>query len=281
VRKRWLIAALLCAVLLAGCADATGGGTASSSESSPAIAGVAATLTVEATPSAPATQIATAPKPKSPAKPAAAPARAKARNPRLYPDPRLTPGAVFNVTAAQVSVSGYSSGVRNVPRSEKADAFAEYRLSYPQPTGAYECDHFIPLCLGGSNDIRNLWPEPAPEFHWKDGLEVYLWRRVRAGSISLPEAQREVRTDWYAYWVKYGKPGRQESVTYAAPAAAAPSFPKAKGGETVGWSVSGQRYHLLTCSYFAGIKAANRRTGTIAQAKGAGKTPCRVCNPPE
>jgi hypothetical protein len=25
---------------------------------------------------------------------------------------------------------------------------------------AYELDHLIPLELGGSNDLRNLWPQP-------------------------------------------------------------------------------------------------------------------------
>lgn len=136
---------------------------------------------------------------------------AQERDPRMYPNPALTPGATLPVTAAQVSVSGYSSTVRNVPVSEKREAYEEYGLTYPQKKGAYECDHFIPLCLGGSNSIKNLWPEPHPEFHWKDGLEVYLWRKVRAGEITLPDAQRQIQTDWYYYWVRAGKPGAAAS----------------------------------------------------------------------
>ncbi len=119
------------------------------------------------------------------------------------------------VTAAQVSVPGYSSKVRNVPTSEKRDVFSEYGLGYPQKPHAYECDHFVPLCLGGSNSMKNLWPEPAPEFHWKDGLELYLWHEVRNGKVTLAEAQREIRTDWYAYWVKAGKPGLAANVSAA------------------------------------------------------------------
>jgi hypothetical protein len=119
----------------------------------------------------------------------------------------LTPGGTLTVTAEQVSVPGYSSKVRDVSTTTKREVYAEYGLSYPQKTGSFECDHFIPLCLGGSNSIKNLWPEPHPEFHWKDGLEVYLWRQVRAGKIGLKEAQNEIRTDWYYYWVKAGKPG--------------------------------------------------------------------------
>ena len=227
---------------------------------------------------------------KTPAPPVTrAPARAPPKSPRLYPNPALTPGDVLPVTAAQVSVGGYASRVRNVPASEKREVYAEYKLAYPQATGAFECDHFIPLCLGGSNSIKNLWPEPSPEFHWKDGLEVYLWREVRARRITLAAAQREMRTDWYSYWVKAGKPGSAADADSdavqgtPAPAAKAKATTSAhkSGGLVVGWSVSGKRYHYLSCADYLKILPTNKRTGTIAQAKAAGKTPCKVCKPPE
>ena len=52
--------------------------------------------------------------------------------------------------------------------------YAEYGVIYPQAPGAFEVDHFIPLEIGGSNDLTNLWPEPAaptPGFHQKDQFE--------------------------------------------------------------------------------------------------------------
>lgn len=271
---------LVCGVLATGCASQPG----SIEQSQPAPASVLTTASQAA--AAAATETAEATEPSPTASPAPAPQTpqgpaATARNPKLYPNPHLTPGDVLPVTAAQVSVPGYSSRVRNVPVSEKRAVFAEYDMTYPQKSGAYECDHFIPLCLGGSNSIKNLWPEPAPQFHWKDGLELYLWHEVRAHRISLGEAQREIRTDWYSYWVKAGKPGS----AFDADSAAAQSAPAAVGtsskGVIVGWSVSGARYHYLSCRYFAQIKPANRRTGTIAQAQAAGKTPCKVCRPPD
>jgi len=201
------------------------------------------------------------------------------RDPRLYPDPVLTPGETLTVTAEQVSVPGYSSKVRDVSTTMKRQVYTEYGLSYPQKTGSYECDHFIPLCLGGSNAIENLWAEPSPEFRWKDGLEVYLWREVRARKISLGEAQREIQVDWYAYWVTYGRPGltaQSDSVSEAVP------IPQADIGTSlvVGWSVNGKRYHYDWCRYCLAIKAGNLRTGSVAAAKKAGKTPCLVCMPP-
>ena len=294
MRLRLALAAGLGAVLLAGCTvgavENTQGPAAPHSVAATTVASqtAPATTTAAATRTAPASQAptkaATVAPPKT-ARPAVKklPRRpsARVRNPRLYPDPHLTPGITFRVTAAQVSVAGYASRVRNVPTAEKRDVYSEYHLSYPQKSGSYECDHFIPLCLGGSNAIKNLWPEPAPEFHWKDGLEVYLWHQVRAHKIGLAEAQRQMRTDWYSYWVADGKPGGNEAVTLLPPPATTTRRASRPSGLIVGWSTEGKRYHYLSCRYFRQIESDNRRTGTIAQARAAGKTPCLVCRPPD
>src|SRR5437764_11329676 len=69
------------------------------------------------------------------------------------PDSACTPGAIFtNATTQQICAYGYSKSVRNVPYSEKDQAYAEYGIQYHSP-GQYEVDHLIPLELGGSNDI--------------------------------------------------------------------------------------------------------------------------------
>ena len=82
-------------------------------------------------------------------------------------------------------------------------AFTEYGFTYPQPRGAFEVDHLIPLELGGDNTISNLWPEaaePAPGFHEKDKVENYLHRQVCAGAMTLVDAQRQIATDWIKVW---------------------------------------------------------------------------------
>ena len=64
-------------------------------------------------------------------------------------------------------------------------------------------DHFIPLEIGGSNDIKNLWLEPAtptPGFHQKDQFENFEHGQVCNGTISAAEAQRRMVSDWYLYW---------------------------------------------------------------------------------
>ncbi|GAC1447156.1 MAG: hypothetical protein PVS3B1_29980 [Ktedonobacteraceae bacterium] len=115
------------------------------------------------------------------------------------PDATCTPGATFaGVTASEVCTPGYSKSVRNVPTSVKQQVYASYGIMSHAP-GEYEIDHYIPLELGGSNEVTNLWPElasPVPGFHEKDKVENYLHAQVCSGAMDLAEAQREISTNW-------------------------------------------------------------------------------------
>ncbi len=115
------------------------------------------------------------------------------------PDSACTPGAIFpDATKDKICVPGYSSSVRNVPTEEKDQVYAEYGIASHEP-GQYEVDHLISLELGGSNDIANLWPEPAsptPGFHEKDKVENYVHDQVCSGAMSLQQAQVALATNW-------------------------------------------------------------------------------------
>jgi hypothetical protein len=58
----------------------------------------------------------------------------------------------------------------------------------------------VPLELGGSNDIKNLWPQPVATKPWsarrKDDLENRLRVLVCTKAIRLDDAQREIANDW-------------------------------------------------------------------------------------
>lgn len=110
------------------------------------------------------------------------------------------PGVSSKETCAQ---GGYTGKARNVTAKTKQEVYKLYGVSYPQQMGKYEVDHFIPLTLGGSNDAKNLWLEPAeprPGFHEKDKVELFLRAQVCAGAISLEEAQIAVATDWVSVY---------------------------------------------------------------------------------
>jgi hypothetical protein len=65
----------------------------------------------------------------------------------------------------------------------------------------------IPLELGGSNAVKNLWPQSFQTQPWnahvKDQLENTLHRLVCAGKLDLNMAQRDIATDWIAAYRKY------------------------------------------------------------------------------
>src|SRR6266481_5314453 len=126
----------------------------------------------------------------------------------IRPDSKLTPGATFDVTLQDVSVPGYSKKVRNVTAELKREVYAEYGITEHQP-GQYEVDHLIPLSIGGSNSIKNLWPEsyrPVWNARVKDRLEDRLHALVVNGKLDLETAQREIATDWIAAYKKYVGP---------------------------------------------------------------------------
>lgn len=116
------------------------------------------------------------------------------------PDHECTPGAIFpDATKDIICVKGYTTKVRNVSASKKKSIYIAYGLAYPQVTGTYEADHLIPLELGGSNDVANLFPEagsPTPGFHEKDLVENYLHQEVCAGRIELASAQKQIANNW-------------------------------------------------------------------------------------
>ena len=67
----------------------------------------------------------------------------------------------------------------------------------------YEIDHLIPLCLGGSDDPLNLWPQPRRSIEriWnaeaKDRLEVC------EGQVDIATAQEAFASDWIAAYQTY------------------------------------------------------------------------------
>jgi hypothetical protein len=120
------------------------------------------------------------------------------------PDLTLTPGVALNVTAARVCVPGYAGSVRNVSTTEKDQVYALYHVAHVP--FQHEVDHLISLEVGGSNDIRNLWPEPYAG-QWgartKDVLENRLHDLVCSGQLSLASAQQQEASDWVAAYRRY------------------------------------------------------------------------------
>lgn len=132
----------------------------------------------------------------------------------VLPNPQLTPGDALPVSSQDFCVAGYSKKVRNVPAAVKRQVYAQYGITH-HANGEYEVDHLISLELGGSNSIRNLWPESYFTQPWnarvKDVLENELHRRICAGQMDTRTAQRLISTNWIAVYKQYIGPQPRES----------------------------------------------------------------------
>jgi len=137
------------------------------------------------------------------------------------PNSTITPGDIdASATKEVICVRGYTSGVkadgtkvRNVTEATKLLAYRKYGMEgnykgYCDPKVGCEIDHLISLQLGGSNDIKNLWPQSYAgqwNAHMKDGLENTLRAKVCKGEITLKEAQQAISSNWIEAWKKYVK----------------------------------------------------------------------------
>jgi hypothetical protein len=123
---------------------------------------------------------------------------------RSLPDSRITPGAIRNVTKGQVC-GPTEATAEPVPAATGETIFEEYGIG-GRRKGGYELDHLIDRELGGSDDPRNLWPQPYSVI-WnarvKDALEEHLHGLVCSDQITLSTAQHDVSNNWISAYRKY------------------------------------------------------------------------------
>lgn len=124
----------------------------------------------------------------------------------LLPDRNLTPGATKPVSINDICSMEHDQVVRPVSAALQRRVFREYGLRDARVAN-YEVDYLISPGLGGTDDIRNLWPEPRYNTTWnsfvKDQLEDYLHQSVCAGKLDLATAQKDLSTDWITAYKKY------------------------------------------------------------------------------
>lgn len=127
-------------------------------------------------------------------------------NAELLPNRSLTPGMTRAAGIGDICTMEHEEVVRPVSGVVQQEVFQEYGLR-DAAADNYEVDYLISPGLGGTDDIRNLWPEPRYHTTWnsfvKDELEDYLHRSVCTGKVDLATAQKDVSTDWISAYKKY------------------------------------------------------------------------------
>ncbi len=128
------------------------------------------------------------------------------------PDPSCTPGAVNPTVTLDVlqDTKFRTRCVRDQATTEhdKTVTYDWYKTKHPSHnSGASqtcELDHLVSLELGGADTLDNIWPQCGPHgvglpkrfFKQKDLVENFLASEVRAGRMSLNEAQKGIAKDW-------------------------------------------------------------------------------------
>jgi hypothetical protein len=87
---------------------------------------------------------------------------------------------------------------RDVDVTTKEEAFDRYDRKYGLSKKGYtrrgfKIDHFVSLCMGGSNDISNLWPQHLKVSELTDKIEDLLCVELKAGLIKQTQAIDMIR----------------------------------------------------------------------------------------
>ena len=126
----------------------------------------------------------------------------------VRPDHNKTGGSVRPNGHAQAEVCNAIGERHGMPNWLRDRILQSYDLP-PGHHPDYEIDHLIPLCLGGADDVSNLWPQPRrtiePEWNAeaKDRLEAKLCTMVCAGTLEVGAAQEAIARDWVAAYRQY------------------------------------------------------------------------------
>lgn len=108
------------------------------------------------------------------------------------PDATLTPGKLCDKPDARRYPEQIAYCNRNVDSQLKRELFVKYdQLGYrtrQMNRMDFKIDHYIPLCMGGSNDETNLWPQHKSIYAITDPLEPLLCEKMQEGRLLQKKA---------------------------------------------------------------------------------------------
>jgi hypothetical protein len=110
----------------------------------------------------------------------------------------ITPGSLCEVANEMRYPEGIAYCRRNVHSEEKRRIMREYdeKFGYSvtqMPRQHFKIDHFVPLCMGGSNNSDNLWPQHQSVYQRTDRLEEVLCRLMSQGQMKQVQALDVIR----------------------------------------------------------------------------------------
>ena len=118
---------------------------------------------------------------------------ASSKNFPIGPDSDVTPGE----TCQHADTYRYPERIayceRDVDSQLKKEIIAQYDSEFGyniggMPRNKFKIDHYIPLCMGGSNSRTNLWPQHESVYKITDPLEQQLCEKMAQGKLLQAEA---------------------------------------------------------------------------------------------
>jgi hypothetical protein len=115
------------------------------------------------------------------------------------PDLNETPGSLCQKPGTYRYPEHVMYCERDVDSSLKMQLFLNYDAKFGFETShmarsLFKIDHLIPLCLGGSNEATNLWPQHVSIYTQTDPLEPYLCGLLAEQKLTQAEAVKIIRT---------------------------------------------------------------------------------------
>jgi hypothetical protein len=116
----------------------------------------------------------------------------------IGPQPSLTPGSLCTTPDAYRYPEKIRYCNRNVESKLKDDIVKRYDATFGYRVGSigrqnFKIDHYIPLCMGGSNAESNLWPQHPTVYAITDPIEPLLCNKMAKGELSQAEAIRLIK----------------------------------------------------------------------------------------
>ncbi|MEK7355702.1 MAG: HNH endonuclease signature motif containing protein [Bdellovibrionota bacterium] len=109
------------------------------------------------------------------------------------PDTGLTPGSLCSHPSEHRYPERIPYCQRNVESQLKREIFREYDSKLGYNTRAmdrqdFKIDHYIPLCMGGSNERDNLWPQHVSVYTLTDPMEGLACEKMAEGKLDQAHA---------------------------------------------------------------------------------------------
>lgn len=109
------------------------------------------------------------------------------------PAQQMTPGKLCDIPNELRYPEQIAYCERDVTIETKHLIIEEYDRQFgfqiqTMPRDQFKIDHYIPLCMGGSNDITNLWPQHVSVYTVTDPLEKAICDKMVVGKIQQKDA---------------------------------------------------------------------------------------------